>query len=169
MHNNGMACILGDEMGLGKTIQVLSLFQYIKRNRAGSDPNFPFLVVAPLAVLEQWTQQTRKFTPDLLPMSFHGSDSIRQIKQILSVENNVLRDLKSPCTSIFVITTYETIMNEQRWFRKTTWDYVVLDEGHRIKDDNSKLARSLHILRAQHRLILTGRVLMFCAVNLNSY
>ena len=56
-----------------------------------------------------------------------------------------------------VVTTYEGYQAEQNWFKRAfVWSYVVLDEGHKIKNDLSNISKSLHGLGAEFRLILTG-------------
>ncbi|KAL9096943.1 MAG: hypothetical protein Q9165_000907 [Trypethelium subeluteriae] len=147
MHENNMACILGDEMGLGKTLQVLSLFQYIMETQSGPlDVVRPFLVVCPLSVLDQWIREARKFTPDLEPMSFYGSVDIGHVKE--QAKRGALN---------LVITSYETFVAEQAWLKRSKiWEYVVLDEGHRIKNDGSNVAKALQSVKACNRLILTG-------------
>lgn len=56
-----------------------------------------------------------------------------------------------------IITTYEGFQAEQSWFKRVfVWRYVVLDEGHKIKNDLSLISKSLQGLGAEYRLILTG-------------
>jgi SWI/SNF-related matrix-associated actin-dependent regulator of chromatin subfamily A member 5 len=56
-----------------------------------------------------------------------------------------------------LITTYETFQSEHNWFKRAfVWRYVVLDEGHKIKNDLTLISKSLQGLGAEYRLILTG-------------
>lgn len=74
LHKNGLSGILGDEMGLGKTLQTLSLIQYLKENRKLSTGELrPCLVVCPLSVLSSWMAESRRWTPNLKVLRFHGS------------------------------------------------------------------------------------------------
>lgn len=76
LHRNGLSGILGDEMGLGKTLQTLSLIQYLKesqRHSTSRDELRPCLVVCPLSVLSSWIAESRRWTPDLKVLRFHGS------------------------------------------------------------------------------------------------
>ena len=158
MHDNCMACILGDEMGLGKTLQVLSLFQFIRENGdhlSGADR--PFLVICPLSVLDHWVQEARKFTPKLDPMSFYGSVEIKDIKRLASKRRSGSETCSRTSALSLIVTTYEKFVAEKTWFKRTmSWQYVVLDEGHRIKNDTTNVAKSLQSLKADYRLILTG-------------
>jgi hypothetical protein len=176
MHNNGMPAILGDEMGLGKTLQTLSLFQYLKEKElratiAVAKEARPFLVISPLTVLENWVSEARKFTPHLKVLRFHGPASERallkdELRKKLTPSAHTRKSLKQSSMSKdtsqshiydLVITTYEAFETEVGWFKSVfAWRYVVLDEGHRIKNFKSNVSRSLQSLNAEYRMILTG-------------
>ena len=56
-----------------------------------------------------------------------------------------------------VVTTYEGFLADQVWFKRAfVWNFVILDEGHRIKNDLSLISKALQGLGAEYRLILTG-------------
>lgn len=180
MYHNGMSAILGDEMGLGKTLQMLSLFQYLKVSEpVSSEEARPFLVVCPLSVLDSWIKEAAKWTPDLKVIRYHGPKSERnRLKQeVLGLIDrfgsrtgkrgntnqylpNVidLTEEKQPVD--LVVTTYEAFVVEQAWFKRAfVWRYAVLDEGHRIKSENTQVAKALQSLSAEYRLLLTGTAL----------
>ena len=189
LHRNGVSGILGDEMGLGKTLQTLSLFQYLKEHtkKNSSAENRPCLVVCPLSVLSSWMAESRKWTPGLKVLRFHGSTQERdRLKKIAvgeidnygnqtrtarkkkndrrTASGKPIIDLVSDPDSgtdergiDLVVTTYEGFLAEQGWFKKAfVWSYVVLDEGHKIKNDLSLISKALQGLGAEYRLILTG-------------
>lgn len=190
LHRNGLSGILGDEMGLGKTLQTLSLIQYLKESRelsTSSDELRPCLVVCPLSVLSSWMAESRRWTPELKVLRFHGSVHERnRLKRVAmgDVDNfgNATRgarkrkndrrtatgkpiiDLDSDTDDAqdergvdLIVTTYEGFLAEQGWFKKAfLWSYVVLDEGHKIKNDISLISKALQGLGAEYRLILTG-------------
>lgn len=184
MYNNGMSAILGDEMGLGKTLQTLSLFQYLEETHPSLGEPRPFLVVCPMSVLSSWVAEARKWAPKLRVLRYHGPRTERDRLKLLAVGKidqygNTLAgqskkrkekresrgvpvvdlddDDERSGTFDLVITTYETFVAEKGWFSKVfVWRYCVLDEGHKIKNDESKVAHALQSLRAEHRLLLTG-------------
>ncbi|KAL8872769.1 MAG: hypothetical protein Q9174_001660 [Haloplaca sp. 1 TL-2023] len=171
LHRNGLSGILGDEMGLGKTLQTLALIQHLKETRKQRISS---------------ESQSRRWTPDLKILRFHGPVHERdRLKRIATGEidmygNETKRhkikkrdrmtkagkpiiDLDSePETSNeigvdLVVTTYETFQAEQSWFKRAfIWNYAILDEGHKIKNDQSLIAKALQALSAEYRLILTG-------------
>lgn len=182
MYKNGMSAILGDEMGLGKTLQTLSLIQHLENNYP-SPPGLsrPYLVVCPLSVLESWYNECRRWTPNLRVMRFHGNASEREhLKQQVvgkvdrfGHETSQSKRIKSQRRSTpargrpseneditgfdVLITTYEVFVAESGWFKQAfVWRYVILDEGHKIKNEKSNVSQALQSLKAEHRLLLTG-------------
>ena len=190
LHRNGLSGILGDEMGLGKTLQTLSLIQYLKESQKLSTSTTelrPCLVVCPLSVLSSWMAESRRWTPGLKVLRFHGSvherDRLKRIAMgdldYYGNETRVARKKKNdrrtatgkPVIDLdsetedaqdergvdLIVTTYEGYLAEQGWFKKAfLWKYVILDEGHKIKNDLSLISKALQGLGAEYRLILTG-------------
>ncbi|EOD46208.1 putative iswi chromatin-remodeling complex atpase isw2 protein [Neofusicoccum parvum UCRNP2] len=187
MNENGMPCMLGDEMGLGKTLQTLSLFQLLEereeRQNTRSAENRPYLVVCPLSVVNSWVTEARRWTPKLKVLRFHGPKSERDsLKKVATGQhdrygNETMRskkrtgDRRRASNKIvisldsddedgvykIVVTSYETFVAEQSWFRTAfVWRYIVLDEGHRVKNNLTAVSQALQNIRAEYRLILTG-------------
>jgi SWI/SNF-related matrix-associated actin-dependent regulator of chromatin subfamily A member 5 len=174
LYNNGMPGILGDEMGLGKTLQTLSLFQYIKNQDLKSGLTGearPFLVVCPLSVLSNWVAEARKFTPGLKVLRFHGPIAERaQMKNVAlgrkaSARSRAKQSQNVTLTSDvgqdgpfdLVVTTYEAYRAEVSWFKSAfVWRYLVLDEGHKIKNHGTDVSKALQGIKAEYRLLLTG-------------
>ncbi|KAE8362877.1 SNF2 family N-terminal domain-containing protein [Aspergillus caelatus] len=158
LRSNGIGGILADEMGLGKTIQTLALFQYIKNhdNIVRLDEPGPFLIVCPFSVMDTWLSEISKWTPELTSIRFHGTPSKKEaVKKILTPTR--AKNCKSSTYAVdIVITSYETLTSDIRWFRKLVWNYVVLDEGHRIKNDHSQRAQAIQRVKAEYKLVLTG-------------
>lgn len=121
MYRNGISAILGDEMGLGKTLQTLSLFQYLENNEPTRGEKRPYLVVCPLSVLSSWINEAKRWVPGLHVARFHGPKAER--------ERLKLDCRKSAAKIDVVVTTYETFVAEQGWFKRAfVWRYCVLDE-----------------------------------------
>ncbi|KAI9329957.1 P-loop containing nucleoside triphosphate hydrolase protein [Obelidium mucronatum] len=141
--NNGMNGILGDEMGLGKTLQTLSMLSYMKESGRGG----PYLVVCPLSVLSSWEAELKRWTPTMKFIRFHGPMNERA-------------SIKKRCTREkfdVYLTTYEQLVAEVGWFRVSRgWRCVVLDEGHKIKNDKANLSGAVYSIPSQYRFILTG-------------
>ncbi len=120
--------VLADDMGLGKTIQALAAML-----QAGG----PHLVVAPTSVIRNWESEAKRFTPSLSVNVYHGP-------------TRALDD------SDITLTTYALLRLDLEQLREREWTYAVLDEAQAIKNPSSQTARSACLLRAKHRLALTG-------------
>lgn len=172
LRDNGIGGILGDEMGLGKTIQTLSLFQYVKVNGdLLSDSTAPFLVVCPLSVVETWVSEIAKWTPGLRAIVYHGNanDKAGTRSEILKQKQKKEGSPRVHDIDV-VITTYDSLISDMAWFRRVfVWRYVVLDEGHRIKNDQSKRTQKLEKIRAEFKLVLSGYVKLSMQLFLKLY
>lgn len=145
LYNNNLNGILADEMGLGKTIQTIALLAYVmetKHNRG------PFLIVCPLSTLSNWANETSKWAPDMIKVVYKGAPQIR--KQIYK------DDIEHGHFNV-LLTTYEYIMKDKTTLRKIQWQYIIVDEGHRMKNAQSKFAQTLGTQYfSKNRILLTG-------------
>ena len=139
----GLGGCLADDMGLGKTIQVLALLLRRKAEvTAAGLPHRPTLVVVPKSLVFNWMDEARKFSPELRVVNHTGNARL-EIAGDLS-EHDI------------VITTYGTLRRDIIRHRETEFDYVVLDEAQSIKNAASQAAKACRLLKARHRLALTG-------------
>ncbi|KYQ59440.1 Lymphoid-specific helicase [Trachymyrmex zeteki] len=150
LHENGLSGILADEMGLGKTIQTIALICHLIEERQAG----PYLIITPLSTIPNWLTEFERFAPAIPVFLFHGTieerDAVRiKIKCTHHVEDNYK-------TQPVVLTTYEVPLYESKFFQSLRWKYIVIDEGHRIKNYNCKLVKVLRNIRSMNRLILTG-------------
>eukprot|EP00730_Choanoeca_flexa_P019626 TRINITY_DN9595_c0_g1_i3.p1 TRINITY_DN9595_c0_g1~~TRINITY_DN9595_c0_g1_i3.p1 ORF type:complete len:1242 (+),score=413.12 TRINITY_DN9595_c0_g1_i3:249-3974(+) len=144
LYNNKINGILADEMGLGKTIQTIALLTYLveKKNNSG-----PFLIIVPLATLSNWKLELAKWAPSLNTLAFRGNKAERRLlhQQIRDLRFNVL------------LTTYEMIIRARPILSKVPWRYMIIDEGHRMKNPKNKLSQTLmEYFQSPRRLLLTG-------------
>jgi len=149
---NGINGILADEMGLGKTIQTVALFCHMYEMGVMG----PFLVVAPLSTVPNWVNEFKRFAPKVPCVLYHGSQAEREkLRQKLG---NVVKceELGGKEMMNVVVTSYEIAMNDQAAFNKIMWRYIVVDEGHRLKNMNCRLIKELKKYHSANRLLLTG-------------
>uniref|UniRef100_A0AAZ3R343 SWI/SNF related, matrix associated, actin dependent regulator of chromatin, subfamily a, member 4 n=1 Tax=Oncorhynchus tshawytscha TaxID=74940 RepID=A0AAZ3R343_ONCTS len=145
LYNNNLNGILADEMGLGKTIQTIALITYLMENKR---VNGPFLIIVPLSTLSNWVYEFDKWAPSVVKVSYKVRfPQARRafIPQLRSGKFNVL------------LTTYEYIIKDKQVLAKIRWKYMIVDEGHRMKNHHCKLTQVLntHYL-APRRVLLTG-------------
>ncbi|KAF9589973.1 hypothetical protein IFM89_029710 [Coptis chinensis] len=144
---NGLNGILADQMGHGKTIQTIAFLAHLKGN--GLDG--PYLVIAPLSTLSNWVNEIEKFTPSINAIVYHGDKKVRDESRRKYMPRNAGPEF------LIVITSYEVAMNDaRRCLRHYQWKYVVVDEGHRLKNTKCKLLRELRYLHMENKLLLTG-------------
>jgi len=138
LHLNNCHGCLADDMGLGKTLQTLSLLQYLKERGELKTS----LLVAPVVTLANWENEMKKFTPDLTFLRHAGSD---RVSEALHFEQYDL-----------VIVSYHTLRNDVDLFLELSFDYIILDEAHYIKNAGSRIFKAIRSLKSAHRLSLTG-------------
>ncbi|XP_059047532.1 ATP-dependent helicase brm isoform X2 [Achroia grisella] len=144
LFNNNLNGILADEMGLGKTIQTIALVTYLMEKKK---VNGPFLIIVPLSTLSNWVLEFEKWAPTVTVVSYKGSPHSRRLvqTQMRSTKFNVL------------LTTYEYVIKDKGVLAKVQWKYMIIDEGHRMKNHHCKLTQVLNThYVAPHRLLLTG-------------
>ncbi|KAL7679180.1 putative bromodomain, helicase, Helicase/SANT-associated domain, snf2, ATP coupling [Plasmopara halstedii] len=145
LYDNHLNGILADEMGLGKTIQSISLLTYVTEVKHNHGP---FLVVVPLSTLSNWVNEFKKWAPDLVLVVYKGAPQVR--KELYKQE-------MASCQFNVLLTTYEYIMKDKHVLRKYGWQYIIVDEGHRMKNAQSKFAMTLgSMYTSRNRLLLTG-------------
>ncbi|PIA55710.1 hypothetical protein AQUCO_00700192v1 [Aquilegia coerulea] len=144
---NGLNGILADQMGLGKTIQTIGFLAHLK----GNGLHGPYLVIAPLSTLSNWVNEITRFVPGMNAIIYHGDKKGRDEIRKKHMPRNI--GPKFP----IVITSYEVAMNDaRRHLKHYSWKYVVVDEGHRLKNTNCKLLKELKHVPMANKLLLTG-------------
>ncbi|KAI9844327.1 MAG: hypothetical protein M1837_005631 [Sclerophora amabilis] len=144
LYNNNLNGILADEMGLGKTIQTISLITYLieKKKQMG-----PFLVIVPLSTLTNWNLEFEKWAPSVTRVVYKGPPNARKQQQQAIRWGNFQ----------VLLTTYEFIIKDRPVLSKIKWVHMIVDEGHRMKNSQSKLSSTLtQYYTTRYRLILTG-------------
>ena len=147
---NGINGILADEMGLGKTLQSISVVAYMRefQNTTG-----PHLVMVPKSTLSNWCNEFKRWCPIVKVCRFHGSKDDREamIKDVL--KPGVLHEERDWDV---IITTYEIVNLERAALCKIAWNYLIIDEAHRLKNEASQFSTTVRLLQTNHRLLLTG-------------
>ncbi|KAG7390693.1 hypothetical protein PHYBOEH_006946 [Phytophthora boehmeriae] len=150
LFENGLNGILADEMGLGKTIQVIGLLAHLKALGVRG----PHLVVAPLSTLVNWATEFRKWAPSMPVVVYHGTKDVRRAMRREKLNRKHMNDVDFPV----IISSYEVMLSDAKSFSSGgfVWKYMIIDEGHRLKNMNCQLVRELKRARSENRLLLTG-------------
>ena len=131
--------ILADDMGLGKTVQTLA---HILVEKEAGRLDRPALVIAPTSLMNNWQDEAARFAPSLKVLLLQGKDRAELFDEIPRAD--------------LVLTTYALLPRDEEKLREHDFHLVILDESHYIKNTRSKAAQSAGLLRARHRLCLSG-------------
>ncbi|KAK8150645.1 TATA-binding protein-associated factor mot1 [Beauveria asiatica] len=148
-HLHGILC---DDMGLGKTLQTLCIVasdhhqrqEEFAKTQAPDVRRLPSLIVCPPTLSGHWQQEIRTYAPFLSVTAYVGPPAERKLLKSKLGDTDI------------VITSYDVCRNDSDELEKHNWNYVVLDEGHLIKNPKAKISQAVKRLSSNHRLILTG-------------
>uniref|UniRef100_A0A3Q3S7Y1 Chromodomain helicase DNA binding protein 1-like n=1 Tax=Mastacembelus armatus TaxID=205130 RepID=A0A3Q3S7Y1_9TELE len=140
---NQQGCILADEMGLGKTCQTISLLVYVT---GALGQKGPFLVLSPLSVMENWRKELKCFAPSLTVLCYKGDKERRA---------EIQRETETEQFHV-LLTTYELCLKDASFLGRWKWKVLVVDEAHRLKNQNSLLHKTLTEFSVGFRVLLTG-------------
>jgi chromodomain-helicase-DNA-binding protein 1 len=137
---NDTNVILADEMGLGKTVQSVSMLGFLQN---AQQVHGPFLVVVPLSTLSNWAKEFRKWLPDMNVIVYVGTRASREVCQQYEFynEKQVGRTTKFNA----LLTTYEVVLKDKAGLSKIKWNYLMVDEAHRLKNSEAQLYTTLSV------------------------
>ncbi|KAL8305040.1 hypothetical protein RB600_008089 [Gaeumannomyces tritici] len=143
--------ILADEMGLGKTIQVCGMVGYLSLQQPKC---WPFLIVVPSSTCPNWRREMKQWVPDLRVVTYFGG----KVPQEIAYKNELFPDGSKDIKAHVVIMSYDSAQDPQtrHLFRQVRWQGLVVDEGQRLKNDQSILYGALRAMKVPFRLLLTG-------------
>ncbi len=171
----GFGGCLADDMGLGKTVQVLALLEFQRAQRGGGNESNPVLrtensaseaiaeikvqsrgvreaeqayrprpslIVVPRSLIFNWTQESLRFAPKLRVLDHTGTGRIPSAANFNDYD--------------VVLTTYGTLRRDIVHLKDVLFDYAILDEAQAIKNAATESAKAARLLKANHRLALSG-------------
>ncbi|CAR29992.1 ZYRO0G21780p [Zygosaccharomyces rouxii] len=144
LHTNGLAGILADEMGLGKTLQTIAFLGYLRYIEKVPGP---FFIIAPKSTLNNWIREINHWTPEFNAFIMQGTKEER---------SELVNKRLLACDFDIVVASYEITIREKSSFKKMDWQYVIIDEAHRIKNEESMLSQVLREFSSRNRLLITG-------------
>ncbi|XP_067117973.1 chromodomain-helicase-DNA-binding protein 3 isoform X4 [Osmerus mordax] len=159
----GTDTILADEMGLGKTIQtIVFLYSLFKEGHTKG----PFLVSAPLSTIINWEREFEMWAPDFYVLTYTGDKDSRAVirENEFSFDDMAVKGGKkafklrrdAPIKFHVLLTSYELVTIDQTSLKSIDWACLVVDEAHRLKNNQSKFFRRLNDYKIDHKLLLTG-------------
>ncbi|GAB0094804.1 chromatin-remodeling complex ATPase chain Iswi [Sergentomyia squamirostris] len=146
LYENGISGILADEMGLGKTLQTIAFIGYLKHMKK-LPSQLKYLIIVPKSTIQNWLNEFRQWCPSISIVALDGEKKARKA---------FIKEKIRPGKWDVMITAYHMAYVEEAVLRKFTYHTMILDEGHKIKNEESLTARKLRELNSNHRMILTG-------------
>uniref|UniRef100_A0A8C8SWV8 Chromatin-remodeling ATPase INO80 n=1 Tax=Pelusios castaneus TaxID=367368 RepID=A0A8C8SWV8_9SAUR len=150
LYEQGINGILADEMGLGKTVQSIALLAHLaeRENIWG-----PFLIISPASTLNNWHQEFARFVPRFKVLPYWGNPHDRKvIRKFWSQKTLYTQDAPFHV----VITSYQLVVQDVKYFQRVKWQYMVLDEAQALKSSSSVRWKILLQFQCRNRLLLTG-------------
>ncbi|CDK25034.1 unnamed protein product [Kuraishia capsulata CBS 1993] len=144
LYENGLNGILADEMGLGKTLQSIAMLAFLYEQGIKG----PFLISCPLSTLSNWVDEIKRFAPSMPVLAYTGDKATRKSLRDEHFSRN--EDLG------IVVVSYEISILDSKYFNGVDWRFLIVDEGHRLKNADCMLIRQLKRIRTSNRLLLTG-------------
>ncbi|KAL7671473.1 hypothetical protein ACOME3_006369 [Neoechinorhynchus agilis] len=159
----GTDVVLADEMGLGKTVQSISfLYSLFKEDLCKG----PFLVCAPLSTLINWEREFELWAPDLYIVSYIGDRASRAMirKHEFCIDEDAIRAgprayrVRSGAHVKFqvLLTSYELVSLDHSCLGSVDWEVLVVDEAHRLKNNQSRFFKTLTDFTIKRKVLLTG-------------
>ncbi len=149
LHSKHFSGILADDMGLGKTCQVISIIAQLvgtHHEKSSNTRPWPFLVVVPPSVVENWMAEFERFAPELTVCLYQGKD--RRNMDPEEARNNHV-----------VLTSYsqvERAKEDLMWLQDLDPYAAIFDEGHKLKNRKNLVYKQMMRVPTEWRLILSG-------------
>ncbi|KAJ4475673.1 SNF2 family N-terminal domain-containing protein [Lentinula aciculospora] len=156
LHHNGLNGILADEMGLGKTLQTISFLGYLYHHLSTPGPH---LIIVPKSTLQNWAREFAQWTPFFRVVILTGTKDERQTiiqDQLLAFSQGEGQNDSLALPFDVLITSYEICLIERSTLKKFSFQYIVIDEAHRIKNSSSLLSQIVRAFASRGRLLITG-------------
>lgn len=142
--------VLADEMGLGKTVQTVAFMNWLRHDRQQQGP---FIVVVPLSTMPSWAETFDNWAPDINYVVYNGNETARSIIR----QHELLINGNSQKAKFHVLlTTYEYVLVDVSFLSQIKWQFMAIDEAHRLKNRESQLYAKLLDFKAPSRLLITG-------------
>ncbi|KRW99907.1 P-loop containing nucleoside triphosphate hydrolase [Pseudocohnilembus persalinus] len=144
LYESGLNGILADQMGLGKTIQTISLVAFLREFKKIKGP---FLIFGPKSTLGNWQKEFAKWLP-----------AAKLVKLIATKEERgeILDKYISTGDFDVCLTSFEGVKICANYLKKISWQYMIIDEAHKLKNEESQLSKMIRTFDTKNKLLLTG-------------
>jgi SWI/SNF-related matrix-associated actin-dependent regulator 1 of chromatin subfamily A len=142
-------------MGLGKTVQCIAFLAWLQSTNTTTKKIRPHLIVVPGSTLSNWENEFQRFCPSLVILTYHGSQNER-----FHLRRDIRRRIENGEVDV-ILCTYtiferESGKDDRKFMTKTSFEFMILDEGHCIKNANSSRYTNMNMIHSRRRLLLSG-------------
>ncbi|XP_050670711.1 DNA excision repair protein ERCC-6-like [Leptidea sinapis] len=150
LHQIQSGGLLGDEMGLGKTVQIIAFLAGLANTDCGGTWGGlgPSIIVAPATVVFQWVSHFHYWYPSLRVAALHQAGSF------CGNHHKLIRELHDSHGILLV--TYAGIVKYAKDLQARHWNYIILDEGHKIRNPDTQVSKHVKKFQTPHKLLITG-------------
>lgn len=150
LYDQGINGILADEMGLGKTIQSIAFLCHLAENY---DVWGPFIIISTTSTLHNWEQEINRFVPSFnIGLYSGGPQDRKRLRRLWNQKDLQIEGVKLNV----VITSYQLVIRDFKYFNQIKWHYLILDEAQALKSTNSVRWKLLKRISCRNRLLLSG-------------
>ncbi|KAL8003902.1 putative ATP-dependent helicase HrpB, P-loop containing nucleoside triphosphate hydrolase [Plasmopara halstedii] len=149
LYENKVSGVLADEMGLGKTVQTIAFLLLLKSMKTSNVG--PHLIVVPASVLNNWNREFAWIAPTLRIVTYHCVKTNRR-----ELETTIKSDDFDVMLTTYSYFERDSCQEERAFLRSFNFEYIILDEGHSIKNSNTSRFKRMTALRTRTRLLLSG-------------
>ncbi|KAG9052818.1 hypothetical protein FS842_009210 [Serendipita sp. 407] len=147
--------ILADEMGLGKTVQVITFLANLVEKKI-----WPHLILVPNSTILNWMREFQTWAPQIRAVPYYGEAASRDIIRSHEIFHSEATSGQTRLKLHVLVTTYDTFLSKQEWstvFKAPSrWEVLIVDEGQRLKNNESLLFQKLNTIQVGHRVLMTG-------------
>ncbi|CAH3997627.1 unnamed protein product [Pieris brassicae] len=149
LHQSQSGGLLGDEMGLGKTVQIIAFLSALANTNRGSHEGLgPSIIVAPATVIFQWVSHFHFWSPPLRVSVLHQAGSH------CGNHHKLIRNLFESHGVLLI--TYAGLVKYAKYLQSRKWQYIILDEGHKIRNPETQVSKFVRKFDTPHKLLITG-------------
>ena len=109
--------------------------------------NGPHLVITPKSTLDNWQREFNRWIPDIKVLVLQGDKDERA---------ELIKNKVMTCDFDVIVSSYEIVIREKATLKKFDWQYIIIDEAHRIKNEESLLSQIIRMFHSRNRLLITG-------------
>jgi chromodomain-helicase-DNA-binding protein 4 len=122
-------------------------------------------VVVPNSTCPNWRREIKQWAPSLRVVAYYGARTARE----MAMKHELYPDGSSDLCADVIVTSFDAPASDQSrgFFKKIKWAGLIVDEGHRLKNDDNLLYGALNALKVPFSVLMTGNKIMSYSTRVN--